>query len=139
MNKVELVGRLTADPNPTTTGNGNTVCKFTIAVNRNFKNAEGNYDADFIRCTCFSKKAEALGKFFHKGDPIGIDGRIQTGSYKNQEGNTVYTTDVIVDNWEFIVGRGKASSSDTESENAATAAADATFSQGSISEEELPF
>lgn len=139
MNKVELVGRLTADPQPTTTGNGNTVCKFTIAVNRNFKNAEGNYDADFIRCTCFSKKAEALGKFFHKGDPIGIDGRIQTGSYKNQEGNTVYTTDVIVDNWEFIVGRGKASSSDTGSENAATAAADATFSRGSISEEELPF
>lgn len=104
MNKVELVGRLTRDPEIKYTQGENASCvaRFSVAVNRRFKNAEGNYDADFINCVAFSKTAEFIEKYFKKGMAIGISGRIQTGSYTNKDGQKVYTTDVVVEETEFV-------------------------------------
>ena len=85
MNKVNLVGRITKDVEPhySTGENANANCRFTVAVNRKFKNKEtGQYDADFISCVAFGKTCEFIAKYFHKGDPIGISGNIRTGTKK---------------------------------------------------------
>jgi len=108
MNRVNLVGRLTKDVtiNYSTGENANAICRFTVAVNRKFKNKEtGQYDADFISCVAFGKTCEFIAKWFHKGDPIGISGNIRTGSYTNKDGIKVYTTDVYVDDAEFVGGK----------------------------------
>lgn len=97
MNSVALIGRLTKDPETTYMPSGNSVCKFTLAVNR-----LGKYDADFIRIVTWNKVAENCNKYLAKGSQVGIQGRIQTGSYKNKDGQTVYTTDVIANNVEFL-------------------------------------
>ncbi len=104
MNKVMLIGRLTRDPdNRMTTGsNPMSVTRITVAVNRNQKKEDGNQQADFIGCIAFGKTAENIGKYFVKGNRIAIEGRIQTGSYTNRDGNKVYTTDVVVDHFEFV-------------------------------------
>lgn len=103
MNKVILMGRLTADPEMryTTGENATANARFSVAVNRQFKNAEGNYDADFIRCVAWKNNAEFIQKWFHKGDMIVIEGNIRTGSYTNKDGQKVYTTEVWVDRVEF--------------------------------------
>ena len=103
MNKVELVGRLTRDPEVRYTigESANAIARFSVAVNRRFKNAEGNYEADFINCVAFGKSAEFIEKYFKKGMAIGLAGRIQTGSYTNKDGQRVYTTDVVVEEQEF--------------------------------------
>ena len=104
MNKCTLVGRLTKDPEIRySQGEKATATeRFSVAVNRRFKNAEGNYDADFINCVAFGKTAEFLEKYFKKGMAIGLTGHIQTGSYTNKDGQKVYTTDVIVEETEFV-------------------------------------
>ena len=104
MNNVQLVGRLTADPEVryTTGGNSMATCRFSVAVQRTYKNAEGVYETDFPTCCAFRQTAEFINKFFHKGEMIGITGHIQTGSYTNKDGNKVYTTDVMVDKAEFV-------------------------------------
>jgi single-strand DNA-binding protein len=108
MNIVILEGRLTADPELNYKGgeNASVSAPFNVAVNRTYKNAEGKYDADFIRCVAFGKSAEFLGKYFHKGDPIQVQGNIHTGSYVNKDGVKVYTTDVYVEKIGFVVGGG---------------------------------
>jgi len=99
MNKVVLIGRLTADPNLSyAAGTGTAVCRFTLAVNRPFKKDE----TDFIRCVAFNKTAETIGQYLTKGRQIAIAGRIQTGSYDAQDGTKRYTTDVVVETFEFI-------------------------------------
>lgn len=99
MNKVVLIGRLTADPNLSyAAGTGTAVCRFTLAVTRPFKRDE----ADFINCVAFNKTAETIGQYLTKGRQIAIAGRIQTGSYEAQDGTKRYTTDVVVENFEFI-------------------------------------
>ena len=103
MNKVVLMGRLTADPDVRYSNNGdNQLCiaRYTLAVDRRFKR-DGEPTADFIRCVAFGRAGEFAEKYFHKGIKIAVDGRIQTGSYQNKDGQTVYTTDVIVENQEF--------------------------------------
>lgn len=109
MNKVELVGRLTRDPELkySTGENANAVARFSIAVNRRFKNAAGEYEADFPSCVAFGKTAEFVDKWFNKGDLIGVAGRIQTGSYTNKDGIKVYTTDVVADEVEFVGGKNQ--------------------------------
>lgn len=101
MNSVQLVGRLTKDPELRKAKSGTSVCKFTLAVNRRFKQ-EGQPQADFISCTAFGKTADVLCQYMYKGAQIGVTGRIQTGSYDNQQGQRVYTTDVIVDALDFL-------------------------------------
>lgn len=101
MNKAILVGRLTKDPELKTTGSGVSVCSFTIAVNRRFKNAEGNYDADFINCVAWRQQAEFLSRFFSKGRMVGICGSIQTRNYE-RDGQRVYVTEVVADEISFV-------------------------------------
>lgn len=104
MNKVILMGRLTADPEVRQTQNGTAVCRFTVAVNRRFADRNtGERHADFISCTAWTKTAEFIGKYFKKGQMICVVGSLRTGSYqdKNHSDVTHYTTDVFVDSAEF--------------------------------------
>ena len=100
MNHVTLIGRLTADPQVSYTASQMAVAKFTLAVDRVSK--DGKKDADFIRIVVFGKQAENCEKFLAKGRQTGIAGHIQTGSYKDKDGKTVYTTDVIADRVDFL-------------------------------------
>jgi single-strand DNA-binding protein len=100
MNKVILCGRIVRDPDVRYGQNNSAVAKYTLAVDRKFKK-EGEPSADFINCTAFGKSADFAEKYFRKGTKILITGRIQTGSYKNKDEQTVYTTDVIVEEQEF--------------------------------------
>lgn len=102
MNTVNLIGRLTKDPELRYTPSGVAICKFTVAVNRDFTNQSGEREADFINCTAFKKTAENLSNYQTKGSRIGVVGRIQTGSFEGQDGKRVFTTDVMVDRIEFL-------------------------------------
>lgn len=106
MNKAILVGRLTKDPELKTTGSGVSVCSFTIAVNRRFKNAEGNYDADFINCVAWRQQAEFLSRYFTKGRMVGICGSIQTRNYE-RDGQRVYVTEVVADEINFVESKSQ--------------------------------
>ena len=113
MNKVELVGRLTRDPEVRYTQgeNASAIARFSVAVNRRYKNNEGNYEADFINCVAFGRSGEFIEKYFKKGMAIGISGRIQTGNYTNKDGVKVYTTDVVVEEAEFVESKNNGGSS----------------------------
>lgn len=100
MNKVIIVGRLTRDPDFHSTQNSSYV-RFSVAVDRRYKQ-ENQPDAVFPSCLAWGKTAEFIEKYFHKGMKIGIEGRIQTGSYQNKDGQTVYTTDVVAEAVEFV-------------------------------------
>ena len=108
MNNVSIVGRLTKDVELRySTGEKTTAfAKFTVAVNRKFKNKDGNYNADFINCSAIGSTAEFVGKYFTKGMAIGLTGEIRTGSYINKEGAKVYTTEVVADKVEFVESKG---------------------------------
>ena len=108
MNKVVLVGRLTKDPELRyAAGSGIPTSKFTVAVNRQGKKDE----ADFINCVAFNKPAELIAQYFVKGRQIAITGHIQTGSYLKDDGAKVYTTDVIVETFDFCDSSNKSNSS----------------------------
>ena len=100
MNTVDLVGRLTKDPELKYTASGVAMARFTIAVNRQFKK-EGQQDADFINCVAWRKTAENLANFQKKGNLIGIIGSIQSGSYEGKDGKRVYTIEVLAENIQF--------------------------------------
>lgn len=105
INQVQLVGNLTRDPESGTTQSGITYCRFTVACQRRFKNAQGQYEADFINCLAWRQTAEFVQRHFIKGNKIGLTGSIQTGSYTAQDGSKRYTTEVVVDNVEFVAPR----------------------------------
>ena len=117
MNKCILVGRLTKDPETRVSqgDNGTTITRFSIAVNRRFKNKEGVYEADFPNCVCYGKTAEFVDQYFKKGMAIGITGRLATGSYTNKDGQKVYTTDVVVEEAEFVESKNSGSSDNNQS------------------------
>jgi single-strand DNA-binding protein len=104
MNNVVLIGRLTAKPELNYTKDQIAIAKFTIAVDRQTKDG----GADFVRVTAFGRRAENICRYMDKGRQIAVQGRIQTGSYKDKEGKTVYTTDVIIDHDEFLGGKNDA-------------------------------
>lgn len=110
MNKVVLMGRLTRDPEVRYTDNGNSIARFTLAVDRRFKR-EGEADADFINCVSFGKSAEFAEKYFKQGTKIAITGRIQTGSYTNKDEQKVYTTDVVIEEQEFAESKSSSTNS----------------------------
>lgn len=114
MNKVIIIGRLTADPELRQTQSGISSCRFTVAVNRKFKNQNGEYDADFISCQAWRQTAEFVSRYFNKGKMIALEGTLRTGSYqdRNHSDVTHYTTDVFVENVEFC-GDSKGSSNNT--------------------------
>ncbi|MEG1470493.1 MAG: single-stranded DNA-binding protein [Anaerovoracaceae bacterium] len=137
MNSVQLVGRFTRDPEVRYADSGVSIARFNLAVDRQFKK-EGGDTADFIGCIAFGKTAEFVEKYFRKGTRIGINGRIQTGSYTNKDGVKVYTTDVVVDKVEFVESK---SSSGTDKD---TGGYDQSNGDGFTNipegiDEELPF
>lgn len=105
MNRVGLIGRLTKDPE-LRQASGSASCRFTLAVDRR-RSSQGQPETDFISCVCFGKTAENISRYLHKGSKVGIDGRIQTGSYINRQGTKVYTTDVIADHIDFLDSRSE--------------------------------
>lgn len=102
MNHVSLIGRLTKDIELKSTAKGDSVGSFTIAVNRNFTNQQGEREADFINCVIWKKQADVMAQYTSKGSQVGIEGRIQTRNYENQQGQRVYVTEVIVSQVTFI-------------------------------------
>ncbi len=107
MNRVMLIGRLTAKPELRYTNANVPFARFTIAVNRQFNNQDGNREADFINIIAWRKQAEVICNYFDKGNQIAIEGRIQTGSYDDKDGNKRYTTDVVLDQFHFIESRAQ--------------------------------
>lgn len=112
MNSVVLIGRLVRDPELSYTTTQMAICKFTVAVDRPTKEGEEK-TADFIRITVFGKQAENCNKYLAKGRQCAVHGRIQTGSYKDKEGKTVNTFDVIGNNVEFLQARERPSERET--------------------------
>lgn len=102
INRVVITGRLTKDPEFRTTQNGISVTTFTLAVDRPFTNANGERQADFINCVTFRKQAENVNNYVSKGSLVGIDGRLQSRSYDNQEGRRIFVTEVVCDNVQFL-------------------------------------
>ncbi|MBO1004771.1 single-stranded DNA-binding protein [Pseudogracilibacillus auburnensis] len=105
INQVTLVGRMTKDPDLRYTQEGRAVLNITLAVNRHFKNASGEYDADFVLCTLWNKTAENTAKYCTKGSIVGVTGRIQTRHYENHDGKRVYVTEVVAESVKFMGGR----------------------------------
>lgn len=114
MNKVILMGRLTRDPEIRYSQgeNASAVARFTLAVDRRFKRDSDTQSADFISCVAFGRTAEFLEKYTHQGTKLVAEGRIQTGSYTNKDGQRVYTTDVVVENAEFAESKAAASNNE---------------------------
>ena len=105
INNVVLVGRMTRDAELRYTPSNQAVATFTLAVNRNFKNQNGEREADFINCVIWRQQAENLSNWAKKGTLVGITGRIQTRHYENQQGQRVYVTEVIADNFQILESR----------------------------------
>ncbi|MCD8830269.1 single-stranded DNA-binding protein [Staphylococcus gallinarum] len=102
INRVILVGRLTKDPEFRTTPSGISIANFTLAVNRTFTNAQGEREADFINCVVFKKQAENVNKYLSKGKLAGVDGRLQSRSYENQQGQRVFVTELVAESVQFL-------------------------------------
>ncbi len=105
INNVVLVGRMTRDAELRYTPSNQAVATFTLAVNRNFKNQNGEREADFINCVIWRQQAENLANWAKKGTLVGVTGRIQTRNYENQQGQRVYVTEVIADNFQILESR----------------------------------
>ena len=138
MNKVIEIGRLTKDPEIRYSQGANTTCiaRYTLAVDRKFKQ-EGQPTADFINCIAFGKLGEFAEKYLHKGTKIAVTGRIQTGSYKKKDGNTVYTTDVVVEEQEFC--ESKSSNQSQQNERPQTSSDDFISIPDGLDDTGLPF
>lgn len=102
MNITMLVGRLTKDSELRFTENEKKVGNFTLAINRDYKNTNGEYETDFINCVVFGEQAETLNKYTQKGDLIGVQGRLQTRNYEDKEGKKHYITEVLVNKVQFL-------------------------------------
>ncbi|HFI0121412.1 TPA: single-stranded DNA-binding protein [Streptococcus suis] len=131
INNVVLVGRMTRDAELRYTPSNQAVATFTLAVNRNFKNQDGEREADFINVVIWRQQAENLANWAKKGALIGVTGRIQTRSYDNQQGQRVYVTEVVAESFQLLESRGQQSNSQ-----------DSSFGSSSsmdIQDEDLPF
>lgn len=108
INRIILTGVIGKEPEVTFNNNNSTqITRFSLAVRRNFKDSNGEYGTDWLNCVAFGKTGEFISKYFFKGSSIAIEGRIQTGKYTAKDGHIVYTTDVIVDNAEFMGSKEK--------------------------------
>ncbi|MFI3685202.1 single-stranded DNA-binding protein [Vagococcus fluvialis] len=150
INNVVLVGRLTRDPELRFTSNGSAVASFNLAVNRNFTNASGEREADFVNCVIWRKPAETLANYAKKGTLIGVVGRIQTRNYENQQGQKVFVTEVVCDNFQLLERRD---ASESQSNNSSSNQESSSFNQNNqanndmfggssqidINDDDLPF
>ena len=124
MNKIILIGRLTKEPELRHTTSNIEVTQFSLAVNRDFKNQGGEYEADFINCVAYRNLAETISKYVKKGDKLGVDGRLQTRTYENSEGKKVYVTEVLVNGIEFLEPRKQETNADVKGGSYTTEAID---------------
>jgi len=145
MNKVFLVGRLTRDPDLRYGASNNAVMRTSLAVDRQFTNQNGEREADFINIVAFGNRAETMKKYLTKGSQIAVSGRIQTGSYDGQDGKRVYTTDVVIDEFQFLDSRGSRndeSTSNTSNQSSGLTPydfSDSTNNDNDSSDESDPF
>ncbi|WP_285123098.1 single-stranded DNA-binding protein [Lactococcus petauri] len=137
INNVVLVGRIVRDPELRFTPQNTAVATFTLAVNRRFKNAKGEREADFINCVIWRQSAENLANWAKKGTLIGVTGSIQVRNYENKEGQRVYVTEVLADNFQML----ESNQNKTESEQAKAKQDTDPFSGSpmEISDDDLPF
>lgn len=140
INKVILTGRLTKDPILSkTTGSGIPFVRFTLAVNRTFGSSNGEREADFVNCIVWRKQAENLVQYMKKGSLVGVDGRIQTGSYDDREtGKKVYTTDVVAESVQYLEGK-KNNNSSYEPSPPPENNYENHYGDTNISDDDLPF
>lgn len=140
INRVTLTGHLTKDPELKVTQSGLSVVQFVIGVQRQFARKDGEREADFISCVAWRKTAENIAKYFRKGQLIGIDGRVQTRSYDDKNGQRVYVTEVVVDNFAFLSSQ-KGQGNQNPSQRPNTTAQDPFAGTGSvdITDDDLPF
>ncbi|KRK64341.1 single-stranded dna-binding protein [Companilactobacillus tucceti DSM 20183] len=145
-----ITGRLTKRPDLKYTQSGIAVTQFTVAVNRAFKDSNGERQADFINCVMWRKAAENFTRYVDKGSLVGIDGRIQTRTYKNKEGTTVYVTEVVADQFTFLESKKDSTSgqsgsnwgnSANNSQNGAQGQNDPfqASAQSEVKDDDLPF
>lgn len=117
INNVVLIGRLTKDIELKSTQNGIAVTSFTLAVNRPFKNQQGENEADFINCVAWRKQAENAARYLGKGSLIGVEGRIETRNYEDKDGKRVYVTEVVADRIQFLDTKNNEQQNNTPSQN----------------------
>lgn len=145
LNNVSLVGRTTRDVELRYTPSNVAVATFTLAVNRTFKNENGEREADFINCVMWRQQAENLANFAKKGALIGITGRIQTRSYDNQQGQRVYVTEVVAEQFQLLESRNSQGQQGNQGQRAQTQQETPDFSRSAttnpldISDDDLPF
>ena len=148
MNKVILMGRLTRDPEVRYSQSGDSqlaIARYTIAVDRRFRRDGDQQTADFISCVAFGRQGEFAEKYLHQGTKIVVEGRIQTGSYTNKDGQKVYTTEVVVENSEFAESKASAAQNSGQSFGGGFSPAPAPSGDGfmnlpdGIEDEGLPF
>ena len=137
INNVVLIGRLTRDPELRYTPSNVAVATFSLAVNRNFKNQAGDYEADFISCIMWRQQAENFANWLKKGALVGITGRIQTRSYDNQQGQRVYVTEVVAESFQILEKKDNAANN-TSMENQIPPSFEKTNPMD-ISDDDLPF
>lgn len=142
-NLVVLTGRLTADPELKTTPSGISVTRFSVAVQRNQKNADGEYGTDFINVVAWRQKAEFVSKYFSKGSMIGIEGSIQTGKYTDKNGNSRTSFDVVANNVQFVESKRDSSTAaavdNNSNESFSNASANDFTEIGGGMDDDLPF
>ena len=143
INNVVLVGRMTRDAELRYTPQNQAVATFTLAVNRNFKNQSGEREADFINVVIWRQQAENLANWAKKGALIGITGRIQTRNYENQQGQRVYVTEVVADNFQLLENRNQQEQVNTfQNGNSSSGGYNSPFGRSNpmdISDDDLPF
>lgn len=146
MNNVCLIGRLTKEPELKVTNNGQNTVSFTVAVQRDFKNASGGYDADFINCVAWRQQAEFICKYFKKGSQIGIAGKLQTRSWDSGDGQKRFATEVVVTGVSFCEKseNNRQTQSYVPQEPQQTAAPQqqdmfSDFIEADVNEDDLPF
>jgi single-strand DNA-binding protein len=135
MNAVQLLGRFTRDNEFKELGS-TSVFRNNIAVQRNFKNKDGERESDFINVVAFGKTAELLNQYFDKGQQVAVQGRIQTGSYEKEDGTRVYTTDVVVDQFDFVGSKNDNAQPATATVSKATSS---PFGEVDFPDDALPF
>jgi single-strand DNA-binding protein len=140
INRVVLTGNLTKDPELKTTQSGLSVVQFVIGVQRQFARKDGEREADFISCVAWRKTAKNIARYFKKGQLIGIDGRVQTRSYDDKNGQRVYVTEVVVDNFAFLSSqKGQGNRNPSQRPNTTAQDPFAGTSNIDITDDDLPF
>ena len=141
INRVVLIGRMTKDVELRYTQSGTAVGSFTLAVNRPFKNSDGEREADFINAVIWRKPAENFANFTGKGAQVAIEGRLQTRNYENNQGQRVYVTEVVVDNFSLLESKAEADRRRAENGSSQPVQQSAPANNGGIdiSDDDLPF